>query len=545
MTSPVLAQVHTYAQDIEAVRSGRGTTTPPKTPPVTTPTTAPVVPDEVKREALTTDTTVHTATEKAAAKKSAVTSSAPIKISTTATRDASYPATIITDKKRAKINVSAEVTNALGNWWKEKVKGVTQSKKRSYTVPAATMRKGVIESATSHTGRSATTDHEQIVARLKAEKANRQATPAVLQKPPTPKAPPVETWNTDTASTSQPAIEPSATPVQSLEPNLSASTLVTQAQALATPGTPTTALEPSRVSVPPIVTRPKITPTIPVTPIVKTVVTTPLNPVTELVTPITPQIPSTLTATKEAVASRKETLLDASPQPKSSDFSLNIPWHLTPYIAAGAVTLVLMSSLGFMLVNRNGEQTPITTTLPTMPANTIVTTTNTPQVSAQLDAPNKNSLFNTIKNNAGQGDTFFVIAPLAPNTGLPLTKDEILLLINRQFSADFLSTVTAVSLGMYRNAPVITLTTSNEAALRGHLFTWEASMSRDLSPWFTIENGTTSPTFVDGQSAGRDIRILTKSDATEQIVYGFSDRNTVIITTDSTAFLNLADTYIK
>ncbi len=540
MSTSVLSQVRTFAQDIEAVRDGKTSHPPavvsrPQNPPSATPS-VPVS---------STVSTLSTATSQKP------TPTAPIKIATTATRDASYPATIITDKKRAKMNVTAEVSGALSSWWKEKVGNVKKSNKRSYSVPAAAMRKGVIETATSHTGRAATTDHHEIVARLKAEKVKRQEeaktdTPIV----PSTQAKPMTAWDTekttDQTERHTPPVIPTTT-TTSKTPNLALEAELETVTQNATVKTGRSAMSLSTAQV----AFPKIKPSIPeraeasiIEPPVREIPT--VNPVTELRTPINPQIPTTLAATKQAVTARKEELqkqavVDAPKKP-----TVTIPWNKAPYVAVGALALVVVSSAVLFVMNQERGVSPTVTTLP--PPTTLPALSTNSQVEARLEAPNKNALYEAIQNTAGTGDSFFVVTPLAFDTGLPLSSDEILTLINRQFTPDVLSSVTGTILGTYRNEPVIIITTDNEASLRGHLFAWETSLNRDLTPWFgtvVVGSSTDAVRFRDSQSGSRDIRVLTDENNVERVVYGFANSTTVIITSSATAFLNLAETYVQ
>ncbi len=544
MSTPVLSQVRTFAQDIEAVRTGKISKPPVVVSHETnTPSVTPTAPTATTKNTLseTTAEILKPAPTSSSTQKPAPT--APIKIATSATRDASYPATIITDKKRAKMNVTAEVSGALSSWWKEKVSGVKKSNKRSYSVPAAAMRKGVIETATSHTGRAATTDHHEIVARLKAEKVKRQEevkndTPIV----PSTQAKPVMSWNTEAVVEQSP--RSTAPAVSTTAPN---PTLEAELEAVTKNGTGNSAVSLKTAQV----VFPKIKPSIPkrteasvIEPPVREIPT--VHPVTELRTPINPQIPTTLTATKQAVSARKEELQKQVIGDTPRAQAISIPWNKAPYVAGGAIALVVVSSAVLFIINQDRPVAPTVTTLPPPATLPILSINN--QVEARLQAPNKNALYDAIKNAGGTGEGLSVVTPLAFDTGLPLSSDEILTLINRQFTPDVLSSITNTVLGTYRGEPVIIITTDNEASLRGHLFTWESSLNRDLTPWFgTVVIGSTTDAvrFRDAESGGRDIRVLGDENNVERIVYGFANSTTVIITTNATAFLNLAGTYVQ
>ncbi|MCU0678761.1 MAG: hypothetical protein MUF19_04280, partial [Candidatus Pacebacteria bacterium] len=149
-TPPVLSKVHTFAQDLERVRGSRGSTPAMKGPVVNSQATQAVTPTAAANPTPTV-------------MASGGLPNTPIKLTADTTRDASYPATIITDKKRRTINLTEEVSSAVGDWWNEKVKSLKGSKKPTYSVPSVERRKGVVHAATTHTGRVATSDHREIV----------------------------------------------------------------------------------------------------------------------------------------------------------------------------------------------------------------------------------------------------------------------------------------------------------------------------------------------------------------------------------------------
>jgi hypothetical protein len=529
----------------------------------------------------------------------------PIKLTADTTRDASYPATIITDKKRRTINLTEEVSSAVGDWWNEKVKSLKGSKKPTYSVPSVERRKGVVHAATTHTGRVATSDHREIVAKLKQE-TTRAVPPAETTISPAPQ--PLST----------PEVAPLSTPNQA--PTIGYGTTVENESPAILDITPVTAPEPevamvpdvalnvieeptippqNNITVTEVTTRsPRILPTIPV-PTESTVETdlyeiTPTEdpypepvvipapvepspiPVVPLsfpkINPVTPTLevtmaptqrenafsllsevpkptlPTTSSAVKENIASRMEqrtTLSTANPSKMAGLL------HLAPYLAGGLFIIITVGGITYFMMT--GTSTPpeqnLTTDLPVVvPPGDFGNQTYTPEaVTAQLDAPNKASLFAAVKNTAGLGDGLFIVTPLAHDTAFPLGTREILGLINRQLSPDFVGNINNIQLGMYRDEPVILLSISDENSARGGMFRWETTMSQDLSPWFgqglrmTNTNNVTS--FTDSESAGRDVRILADDIGTERITYGFINQSILLITTNTTAFLNIADGY--
>jgi hypothetical protein len=261
-----------------------------------------------------------------------------------------------------------------------------------------------------------------------------------------------------------------------------------------------------------------------------------------------PTLPATSTTVKDSIALRMEQRV---PTDTATNNRFGAVWHYAPYLVGGLFLILTAGGIGYFMLT---STTPVadTSTSTDLPMaggdNTTGPASYTPAaVTAQLDAPNKTSLFNTIKNTAGLGDGLSLVTPLAHDTATPLTVREILALINRQLSPDFVGNVANIQVGMYRESPVLLLMISDENSARGGMFRWEDTLSQDLSPWFGQALRTTSTEsltgFTDGVSAERDVRILTDESGTERITYGFINQSVLLITTNTSAFLNIADSY--
>jgi hypothetical protein len=581
-TPPVLSKVHTFAQDLERVRGSRGDM------PATTRHQATTTPPAVASNDKSADTTPLTTTPSLP--------NAPVKLTAASGRDASYPATIITDKKRHTFNLTEEVTVAIGDWWNDKVKTLKGGKKPTYSVPAVERRKGIVQTATTQTGRGATSDHREIVAKLKQETHHTTSLrdSVVLPTQPIIAAPSLIT-PTDTA------------PKIGYDADVDEAEIVREfaaepegvvervAASVDSAPSPTDNSRTNNITVTEVVTRtPRIEPTIPTqvstpledafggddepevlepTPIVSAPVPTPIEPLSfpkinpvVPTTPITPPstqrenafsllaevpkptLPTTSTTVKDTIAMRMEQRV---PTDTGTSNRFGAVWHYAPYLVGGLFLILTAGGIGYFMLTSTTPSTD-TSTATDLPMTGGVDTTEpasyTPAaVTAQLDAPNKTSLYNAIKNTTGLGDGLYIVTPLAHDTATPLGVREILALINRQLSPDFVGNVTNLQVGMYRESPVLLLTISDENSARGGMFRWEDTLSQDLSPWFGQALRTTSTEsltgFTDGDSAGRDVRILTDDIGTERITYGFINQSVLLITTDTTAFLNIADSY--
>lgn len=82
----------------------------------------------------------------------------------------SAAATIITDTKHNRFKLAPAIKSSLSGWFNSKKDSYKASKIPKYTVPETTLRKGVIQKATSNTGRLAASDFSSIHERIRNRK---------------------------------------------------------------------------------------------------------------------------------------------------------------------------------------------------------------------------------------------------------------------------------------------------------------------------------------------------------------------------------------
>lgn len=583
MSAPVLKKIHTFADDLNLARSERGIVVKKNAP----------VENRVPTQATKRDQVVI----------SDGTGAGPKKITTSATSTLrpsanDLPATIITDQKGKRFNLTAEMSSAIGEWWNEKVKSVKKSNKKNvYGIPAAERRKGIVTTATTHTGRHAANDYQAVVERLKSKPETNPVETPIKQSAPL-------NLNTSEAAASWESIRPESTDTDTTSvqgSNFEESPLVDTEEE--TTSAMTKADDNTQLTVTNITYRqPRILPTMPQYDAVVEARATeseqavayddpsalvpeeeevevinppePIIPTPRTFEKITPAIPATerneRTPTpsaftllsevppptlqskpdyvKASIATRKENLeAKAIPQPTQS-----LMWF-APYVAGGAFVLVTVGSIAYFMLAGTADNALTQsgdTTLPTdsmNPENSLPTLTTGGIVTAQVDAPNKTSLFRAISATANQGEGLQLVTPLAHDTALPLSSREILGLLNRQFTPAFIGSVTNVRVGMYRESPVLILNITDIATARGSMFAWESSMNQDLTPWFgvpiTNQNQGTGSDFVDSKISNIDVRVLKDDIGGERLVYGFIGQSTILITTNTTAFLNVSENY--
>lgn len=108
--------------------------------------------------------------------------------------------------------------------------------------------------------------------------------------------------------------------------------------------------------------------------------------------------------------------------------------------------------------------------------------------------------------------------------------------------------INMVTFGNYREQPWLVFQISDLNATRGGFLSWEISMPQNLQPLFSINtpvNNQDRSRFTDDVIDNIDVRVLRTTDGNEEIVYGFIRPNVILLTTDSLRFLNLQANYSK
>ncbi|MBP9836345.1 MAG: hypothetical protein KBC78_00735 [Candidatus Pacebacteria bacterium] len=98
---------------------------------------------------------------------------------------------------------------------------------------------------------------------------------------------------------------------------------------------------------------------------------------------------------------------------------------------------------------------------------------------------------------------------------------------------------------LYQENPFIIFKNTDSVTAKGGMLAWETSMRNDLSLILKLgtdlSTSTESNIFIDGMIGGMDVRVLKSGNGEDEIVYGFVNRDTVIITESSNAFGRLLE----
>jgi len=473
-------------------------------------------------------------------------------------RDTAYEATIITDAKHNRFQLGSELINSLKTWWLNKKKNHAAGKKPKYTVPRAERRKGVIQRATSTTARASTADHSAVIKRIKDSNSSDR-----LTMPVAPVIVPIEI----PAAVNTYVLVPEPTPEPITIPQIVYPTItpVVGYNALTTP-------EPTITPIIPTLPEPAVEhyeeeelpflpedtdddwvnqdenvsepePEIEPAPLAPPVVITPI--VYGRIEPMVPGgIPILPPQAQPSVTQYQQSLTPSIFQRlyrtiTYPSFSIRRRLIENP----NQLALTVLSIVTFVFIGYVGIQTFIgtSTTAPENDFREAVLFTGATRYQDVFIATNKQTMFDQIGSYRDDSTALFEVIFTGPNTDKQIPATTILGILATALPADFVASIDSVVFGYYRGEPWFVLKTGNKNTAYGGMLQWESNLSRDLEPWFggVVRTTGSGSGFRDGAIGATDVRVLLSTDGRERITYGFIGQNNVLITTNTTSFLNL------
>jgi hypothetical protein len=118
--------------------------------------------------------------------------------------------------------------------------------------------------------------------------------------------------------------------------------------------------------------------------------------------------------------------------------------------------------------------------------------------------------------------------------GVALQTQEVLSLLNFNTNQNLNQSVTSARFAYSFSKRAIILEVTDATTVFGALLNWEDSMAEDLANTFAT-GGLSGVTFADKTIGQTDVRVLA-DDGTPVLVYGFINKNVVVITQDLAAF---------
>lgn len=456
--------------------------------------------------------------------------------------DEGAAATIITDTKRNRFKLFPAVISSIKKWFEKEKKSLTAKKTPRYSVPDSSLRKGVIQKATSKTGRFATADFDSIQERIKKRNEVIEEEPEgttiwtphtetgffLLEAPE--KTPvtnikienrksfviplPAETKPTTPTPETKPVTE-IETVVEVEEDNRWSSTEAIKPAVVEAIPTPATEVPEQKIIAEPAVVAAEETPII-------------QNRVEELPVSKTEEVQTPEELPKEDLPNAEfkipVTII------KEGEDETKVPWYLQRdfWLSTNILTLlvatmtVLFIAVGtVMILNQKAASTvesPSTEPILNRGNVEIIKVSN-------LDLESLTLAFTTAE---GKVNKTTEIVPTIDKVEISATNVFSLLFPNADIS--FVHSVKKIHLGYSaQQVPFIVFDFTDKRAVFGGMLVWEHTMTKDLSTILgNNEDSTTS--FTDGKINQIDIRYINK-DGQDILVYAIID-NSVIITTD-------------
>ena len=442
--------------------------------------------------------------------------------------------TIITDNKKGEFKVLPSILDSFKAWLKELMG--SSSKAPKYTITTSDRRKGVIQKATSNNATIFTADSET----LKDEIRRRQQQAAASTETDITWTPNTEVGVPLLAETTRRSVPKMPVTISfKKQASYIPPPVITEPRAVAVP--PPAPVQ--RVFVPP----PEITnfgreqnpPALPRIRITEALQNT--TPVTPLVIPTAPVI------AERVPQPPQEPVLPViqiphTPNPKTGSLKNGLRTlatfntNLSAVIFAGSiVSLVLV-----VLIVRTFLGLISPTESPTDESSfvTALSDQGTTAKDLALSSKTKEALYTALASEPVPATGIREFRIVAAD-GTALQTQEVLELLNFKANQNLNQSVTSVRVAYTAQKRAIILEVTDPTTVFGALLAWESTMAEDLATALSTGNVPAAP-FTDKTIGQTDVRILS-NDGTPVLVYGFINKNVVVITQDLNAFTTLLE----
>jgi hypothetical protein len=457
-------------------------------------------------------------------------------------------ATIIRDTKHNRFRLFPAIRASLALWSAEVKEKYFTKKAPTYTVPDTTRRKGVIQKATSQTGKITTFDNSSLQERIRARRDR-----AVPKEPTT-------TWSANTES-GYLLLEAPSEPISqvTLVPRKSFRTVPPAAPTIAEPAPtviPTPAPQPIPVAT--VAPEPTIVRTVPApqpeilnittpTPFTENKVPASLIPSTPPPTPTTSTPIVTETVPLEEVAAAATQTVESTPSLESKPLNLKV-WLFsrnTNTISVGIVVAVfalgIVGTTTYLSISAGVEKISLTTT-----------PTHTPLLLTplQLVAPtslNRTALIELIAEN--QRLSGFPVLQIGltttPSGETLLPPATVLAALEIGVDTSFSGSISTLYFGsIATNKPFIVMKVTDSKVAQGGMLNWEDTMINEIGPLLDSESNTPleikpSEGFIDTIITGNDTRVLIAKSGQELVAYTITKRNLLLIARNQSTLTEL------
>lgn len=487
------------------------------------------------------------------------------KITISTENDEADSATIITDTKKDRFKFFPAISESIKNWIEKIRKNRIAKKAPKYTVPETTRRKGVIQKATSLTGKITSSDHDTIQERIRQRQAVEEEKKETDEN---------ITWTPNT----EPGyllLEESASQISNVQVQQRKSFFTTEQDIVvknlqslknskseyATEEDSASLWESTKSDNE--TTVPKLAPqtVVDTNPEVKILQTLSPEKISEptlnqnvselipekLIAPEPIKIPAThvvvqsipLTPTIDGVEPDTENEIDREQEPSNQDkgFLLSQNTNALAFSVFGVISAILIIIvIGYIWSNsQEAEKVPNITDYPKV-------------INADINfvfqpITNKYDFVSRITSEFGksQADASQFVFITTPESQTAIKPSALLTHLGIKLDANFSQSITNLYFGqIHHTNPFISFTVTDTETARGGMLVWEQNMRSEIYPILklpTLESDSLSNTkFIDAMISGVDVRVLRGINGEEEIIYGFTDSHTIIITNNSTNF---------
>jgi hypothetical protein len=428
--------------------------------------------------------------------------------------DTSAEGSVITDQKRTRFSLTSSIITAVKAWFvdeKESIKYRAETKRKAIpTVRPVEKRKEILQKAAEQSAMAPRDDHMQLATKfaLPKTKTKEDDAPIQIKKKAAREKP---SWSHFTEKENTPVPEEKVAP--------------------ATPSPEKVPPQTNGVFLPPIQVKEKSVEPKPITPLPTEVV--------EVVE--TKSTPSTVPSIPAAIESKP-------PAVKVVGNKNKVPFkgfgRFFTYAGVAVVIIIAITSGAGLVwwLFSNVSQTPtLSLTEENVPPEVA------PELVSYEDSINiilplrKEDLWQSILSVEARAGSDLVLVSLMNHDNTPATASKILSTINWPSDAAFSRNIEEINFGQYRGVTFIVIRATNFDSVFGGLLSAESTMPEDLDIFIKDNAETLADRFVDELIQNHDIRVLKTESGSDALVYGFVNRNTIIITSDRNTFSEVAN----
>lgn len=413
-------------------------------------------------------------------------------------------ATVITDRKHDRFKFFPALFTSLKSWFTNKKESFATRNQPRYTVPESSRRKGVIQKATSASGKLTTADFSSIQERIRQRNEENKEE----------KKAPTTIWSANT--------EPGYLLLEGeTQPQITNVSMVARKSFRTVSGpkiveeivVPTPVVEPEPV----VIEEPE--------PIMEVQEVEPVEEIEQLEPVEEVEAPRQVVKTAEEKTS----------VPTRLKFLLINTNLLAVGVSGIVIALITVATVSYFRLNTYTENNPQPFFTPSFTELIVAPKEEVPVVSSD-----NNSFLQSLAAARKRREEVTQVV-VTDKSGSYFSTQNILNLIQIPPEQNFKQSITEVRFGYAADSsPFIIIQSKDKTVALGGLLSWESTIHRDFNRTFSIQSFVEEGKFVDGTIGGHDIRVLKNISGAESLIYGVVGE-LVIITTDSVHFSELVD----